>query len=95
MRLVLFNPWIGPYQGLPPWARVDLRSMATKWGSVFPKAPPLMGPHHQILLCHIQETYCGWSYPSAELQSVYSTAPADWASTHVRRQDISISSNSV
>ena len=27
-----------------------------------------------------QETHCGRSYPSAEAQLVYSTAPTDWAS---------------
>ena len=26
---------------------------------------------------------CGGSYPSAEVQSVYSTAPADWASKEI------------
>ena len=37
----------------------------------------------------------GWSYPSAEMQSVYSTAPADWARrwqlvAHVIQQQRSI-----
>ena len=32
------------------------------------------------LVSYIQDTHCGCgSYPSAEKQSVYSTAPADWA----------------
>ena len=44
-----------------------------------PKAPALLEPHHQIVLCHIQDTHRGGSYPSAEKQLVYSTAPADWA----------------
>ena len=65
---------------LPLRARVDLGAMAMKEYSAFPKAPALLEPHHQIVSCHIQDTlYGGGSYPSAEVQSVYSTAPADWA----------------
>ena len=70
MLLVLFNPYIGPYQVLPLQARVDLEAMAIKGYSAFPKTPALLEPHHQI----VRE-----SYPSADVQSVYSTAPADWA----------------
>ena len=65
---------------LPLWATVDLGAMAIKGYSTFPKAPALLEPHHQIIYCHIQDTrWGGGSYPSAEKQSVYSTAPADWA----------------
>ena len=39
MPLVPFNPKIGPYRVLPHWARVDLRAMAMKRCSAFPKAP--------------------------------------------------------
>ena len=53
--------------------------MAMKGYSAFPKAPALLEPHHQIVYCHIQDTRRGGSYPSAEEESVYSTAPADWA----------------
>ena len=28
--------------------------------SVFPKAPALLGPHHQIVKCHIQNMHWGW-----------------------------------
>ena len=49
MRLVLFNPKIGPYQVLPLRARVDLGAMAMKGYSAFPKAPALLEPHHQIV----------------------------------------------
>ena len=51
--------------------------MAMKGYSAFPKAPALLERHHQIVYCHIQDTRWGGSYPSAEKQSVYSTAPAD------------------
>ena len=49
MPLVLFNPWIGPYQKLPRRARVDLGAMAMMVCSVFPKALALLGSHHQIV----------------------------------------------
>ena len=61
---------------LPLWARVDLGAMAVKGYSAFLKASAILEPHY---LCHIQDTRCGgWSYPFAEVLSVYSTAPADW-----------------
>ena len=68
---------MGPYQVLPCRARVDLAAIAMKGYSAFPNVPALLEPHHQIVLCHIQHTHGG--YPSPEKQSVYSTAPADWA----------------
>ena len=37
MLLVLFNPYMGPYQVLPLRARVDLGAMAMKGYSTFPK----------------------------------------------------------
>ena len=49
MPLVLFNLEIEPYQVLPRRARVDLGAMAMKGCSVFPKAPALLGPHHQTV----------------------------------------------
>ena len=56
MPLVLFNPEIGPYEVLPLRARVDLGAMAMKGCSVFPKASALLGPRHQSVWCHIQDT---------------------------------------
>ena len=35
-------------------ARVDLGAMAMKGESVFPKAPALLEPHHQIISCHME-----------------------------------------
>ena len=64
---------------LAPWARVDQGAMTMIGCSAFPNALPLLEPHYQIVLCHIQDTWGRGSYPSAEMQSVYSTAPADWA----------------
>ena len=58
--------------------------MAIKGYSTFPKSPTLLEPLHQIVLRHILATRCGsgeGSYPSAEKQSEYSTAPADGANS--------------
>ena len=49
MQLVLFNPYMAPNQVLPFRARMDLGAMAMKRCSVFPKAPALLEPHHQIV----------------------------------------------
>ena len=68
---------------LPPRASVDLGVMAIKGCSAFPKAPALQEPNHKIVQCYIQDTRCGESYLTAEMQSVYSTAPADWAKSRV------------
>ena len=64
-------------------ARVDLGAMAMEVRSTFPKAPALLEPHHQIFFV-ISKTLVFFvggelSYSSEEMQSVYSTAPADWA----------------
>ena len=65
---------------LPLRARVDLGAMAIKGYSTFPKAPALLEPHHQIVKCHNQDTCWGGGLtPFAEMQSVNSTAPTDWA----------------
>ena len=49
MPSLLFNPYIGPYQALPLWARLDLGAIAIKGYSAFPKAPALLEPGHQIV----------------------------------------------
>ena len=47
--LALFDPLIGPYQVQLLQARMDLGALAIKGYSEFPKAPPLLEPHHQIV----------------------------------------------
>ena len=48
--------------------------------SEFPKAPAFLEPDHQIGWYHIQDTHwVGESYPSANMQSMYSAVQADWA----------------
>ncbi len=84
MLLVLFNPLIGPPQVLPPRARMDHGAMAMKGYTVFPKALALLEPHHQIVLCHNLDTRLWGSYPSAGMQPMYSTTPADWAGLGIK-----------
>ena len=36
---------------------VDQKAMAIRKYSEFPKAPNLLEPHHQFVLCHIQKTW--------------------------------------
>ena len=76
MQLVLFNPLIGPYQVLQFRARVDSGVMKMKGCSAFSKALASLEHHHQIVSHHIQDTHWGEEILT---QSVYSTAPADWA----------------
>ena len=66
---------------LPFQARVDLGAMVMKWYSTFPKAPALLKPSPSDYLVSYPGHLFGGrrSYPSAEKQSVYSAAPADWA----------------
>ena len=61
--------------------------MAMKGYSAFPKALATLDPHDQIVYYHIQDTR--WvSYPSAEVQSEYSTAPVDWARERKNRKKL-------
>ena len=57
--LLLFDPYIGPYQMLPRRATVGLGVITMKRYFAFPKAPVLLKPHHQIVWCHIQDTRWG------------------------------------
>ena len=84
MLLVLFNPSIGPYQVLPLRARVDLGAMAIEGYSAFPKA----GTSPSDCLVSYPGHPLGGSYPFAEKQSVYSTAPAGYLSLPPTRHDL-------
>ena len=61
------------HQVLPLRARVDGGEMEMK-GT--PYSPKLQSYHHCLML-YPEHSLVG-SYPSAEKQSVYFTAPADW-----------------
>ena len=58
---------------LPLRARVDLGAMAMKEFSAFPKVPS------DCLVSYTRHSLVAKFYPSAEMHSVYSTAPANWA----------------
>ena len=49
LGLVLFDPYMGPYQALPLQDSVVLGTMAKKKSSAFLKASVLLEPHHQIV----------------------------------------------
>ena len=57
--LVLFDPYIGPYQVLPLWARVDLGVMTMKGYSTFPQISGLE-PHHQMQFSVTSKTISIW-----------------------------------
>ena len=61
---------------LPLWAKVDLRAIAIKGYSAFPKALVFLEYYDQIVRCNIQNTFGGGSYSFADVQSVYSIATA-------------------
>ena len=77
-QTVLFDPLIGPYQVLPHWARVDLGAMAIKGYPYNPKSSRTWTPPSENLVSYPVRSL-GRFYPSAEMQSLYSTVPADWA----------------
>ena len=80
MSLVLFNPYIGPYQVLPRRASVDLSNDGNKGVLHTPQSSSIIGTSpSDCLVSYPGHSLGGGSYPSAEKQSVYSTGPADWA----------------
>ena len=60
---------------------IKARGMVIKGYSAFPETPTLLEPHHQIVFCHIRTLVGGVFHPFAEMQSMYSTAPSEWAET--------------
>ena len=65
---------------LPLWARVDPGAMAMKGVLRIPQTSCIAGTSpSDCLVSYAGHLLVGGSYPSAEKQSVYSTAPADWA----------------
>ena len=57
-----------------------LSAEAMKGYSAFPKAPVLLEPHIRLFYVSYPGHSLGETYPSSEMQSVYSTTPANWAS---------------
>ena len=83
-QIVLFDPYIGLKQVISLRARVDLRAIAMKKQSTFPKAPGLE-PHHQIQFTVIYRRIFERPYLLSEIHSVYSTkALVAWAGTKLK-----------
>ena len=76
-QTVLSDPKIGPYHILPLQVRVDFEAMAMKESST---CTNLQGWSLTIRLFSVISGHSlgERSYPSAEIQSVYSTASANW-----------------
>ena len=77
-QTILFHPSIGPFQVLLHQARVNLEAMAMKVYFTFPKLLALREPHNKMVYV-ISKTLIGGSFLSAEMQSVYFTAPTDYS----------------
>ena len=78
-QTVLFDLLIGPYQLLPLQIRVDLGEILMKVYSTFPKLQHYWSPTLWVFRVIFRIVVVGGSYLSAGMQSVYSTALADWA----------------
>ena len=80
MLLVLFNPLIGALSGSTTPGQSGPGSDGNEGVLRIPQSCSIAGTSPSDCLVSYQDTRCGGgSYPSAEKQSVYSTAPADWA----------------
>ena len=70
---------IQPIDRVPPGATTPghggPRAMAKKGCSVFPKAPALLQPHHQIVQCSFQDTSWRGSYSSACTRGILQLQP--------------------
>ena len=75
--LILFDPYIETYHVLPLLVRVDLGAMAMKGYSDFPQRSRITGTSPLDFSVSYQGYALRESYTSAEMQSVYSAAPAD------------------
>ena len=71
------NSCIWPYQMLPLQVRIDLGAMVMK--GYFPQSFSITGASPSDCLVSYPGHSLRESYPSAEMQSVYSTAQANWA----------------
>ena len=80
MLLVLFNPYIGPLSGATTPGKSGPGSNGNEGVVRIPQSSSIAGTSpSDCLVSYPGHSLGGGSYPSAEVQSVYSTAPADWA----------------
>ena len=66
---------------LPLWARVVLGAMTVKVYSGFPKLKHPWNITLKYFRVISRMLVSGGSYPTTEMQSIYSRTPADWASS--------------
>ena len=79
MPLVLFNPQIGPLSGATTLGKSGPGSNGNEGVLCIPQSPSITGTAPLDCLVSYPRHSLGRSYPSADVQSVYSTALADWA----------------
>ena len=79
MLLVLFNPLIGPLSGATTPAQSGPGSDGNEEILRIPQSSSIIGTSPSYCLVSYPGHSLAESYPSADKQSVYSTAPADWA----------------
>ena len=75
MPLVLFNPLIGPLSGATTPGQNGPESNGNEGVLRIPQGPS----PSDCLVSYPEHSLGRGSYPSAEVQSVYSSAPAGWA----------------
>ena len=75
--LVLFNPSMGPLSGATTPGQSELGSNGNEGVLHIPQSSSITGTLPSDCLVSYPGHSLGGSYPSAEKQSVYSTAPAD------------------
>ena len=90
MLLILFNPSIGPLSGATTPGQSGPGSNGNEGVLRIPQSSSIAGTSPSDCLVsypgHLLRG--GGSYPSAEVPSVYSTAPADWAIHRVKCQTV-------
>ena len=80
MLLVLFNPLIGPLSGATTPGQSGPGSDGNEGVLRIPQSSSTAGTSpSDCLVSYPGHSLGRGSYPSAEVQSVYSTAPANWA----------------
>ena len=79
MQLVWFNPYIGPLSGATTPGQSGPGSNVNEGMLCIPQSSNITGTSPSDCLVSYPGHSLGESYPSAEVQLVYSTAPADGA----------------
>ena len=88
MLLILFNPYIGPLSGATTPGQSGPRSDGNEGVLRIPQNSSIAGTSPSDCLVSYPGYSLVGSYPSAEKQSVYSTAPADWAKVFKRKHSL-------